>query len=161
MTYNFEGCKFTIGRRAVLTLRTIKEMTMKIIRVAIMFAVIFGLVATAGVSLAGDISDKDKAEIQGAMKEYVKAQTDEGGKLPVVYQGEVLMLELRQSKKYPDGFHPGIVSKGDLFASCADFTDPRTKKNYDIDFLVNKVNDEYIVVQPTVHKVDGIVLFSW
>jgi hypothetical protein len=134
-------------------------MTMKIIRVAIMFAVIFGLVATAGVSLAEDISDK--AEIKGAMKEYVKAHTDDGGKLPVVYQGEVLMLELRQSKKYPDGFHPGIVSKGGLFASCADFTDPRTKKNYDIDFLVSKVGDEYIVVQPIVHKVDGVTLFRF
>jgi hypothetical protein len=113
---------------------------MKIIRVAIMFAVIFGLVVTAGVSLAGDISDKDKAEIQEAMKEYVKAQTDKGDKLPVVYQGKVLMLELSPSKKYPDGFHTGIVSEGHLFVSCADFTDP----------------NKYIVVQPIVHKVDGV-----
>ncbi len=119
-------------------------------------AVMISLFTLAAIVHAGDLTNKDKSEIQQAMKDYVKAQSAGDGQLPVVHDGKVFLLELRTSEKYPDGFHTGIVSEGGLHASCADFTDKKTGKKYDIDFLVNKVKDKYLVVQPIVHKIDGV-----
>jgi len=96
-----------------------------------------------------------KSKVQSAMKSFVIGQTSSKGLMPVIYKGKVLQLKVLETKKYPDGFHAGVQQDGNLYTSCADFIDPKTKKVYDIDFLVNKVGDSYKVVQPIVHSVDG------
>ena len=130
---------------------------MRLFRVTVMLFIITALVVTTGATLvaAGDVSKAEKAEIQDAMKKYVTDHTAESGTLPVVYQGKVLVLTLHTSEKYPDGFHSSVVNEGELFASCADFIDTRTNTKYDIDFLVNQVDGQYLVVQPIVHSIDG------
>lgn len=117
------------------------------------------LVLVAGLALSSlGLSASSSAEnikVQNAMKKYVKMQTSKNGLMPIVYKGKVLQLKVAKSKKYPDGFHAGVQKKGDLHASCADFVDPKTGNKYDIDFLVNKVQGEYSIVQPIVHSVNG------
>ena len=113
---------------------------------------IAGCAATGSGGSAGGT----KQAVQDAMRSYVAQQTAQTGLLPVVYQGKVLQLELVTSEKYPDGFHAGVSTHGNLYTSCADFRDPHTGKNYDIDFLVNRVGGEFHVAQPIVHKVDGV-----
>lgn len=100
-------------------------------------------------------SNVEKKSVQSSMKEYVKRHTGHDGLLPIVYKGKVLKLKLFTSKKYPDGFHSGVQENGNLFASCADFVDPKTQDKYDIDFLVQKNNTTYDVVQPIVHSING------
>ena len=115
------------------------------------------LVVTGCTTTASDTSaDSTKRAVQNAMRSYVTQQTAETGTLPVVYQGKVLQLELVTSEKYPDGFHAGVTTHGNLYTSCADFRDAQTGKNYDVDFLVNQVDGKFHVVQPIVHKVDGL-----
>lgn len=100
-------------------------------------------------------ASSEKIQVQEAMKKYVKNHTGEKGLLPVTYKGKILQLKLATSKKYPDGFHEGVKNEGKLFTSCADFVEPATGNKYDIDFLVNKVGSQYLVVQPIVHSVNG------
>lgn len=97
-----------------------------------------------------------KKHVQQSMKEFVKEQTHSDGTMPVLYKGKVLKLEVRTSKKYPDGFHSGVKNHGDIYTSCADFIDPKTKDKFDIDFLVKKTGERYSVVQPFVHSKNGI-----
>lgn len=95
------------------------------------------------------------SEVQASMKSFVKEQTLKNTKMPIVYQGKILELEVMKSEKYPDGFHAGVKTKGNLYVSCADFVDKKGNK-YDIDFLVKKNGNKYSVVQPIVHSVNGI-----
>ena len=106
---------------------------------------------------AGKQADpEENRSAQAAMKSFVAKQTAGNSLMPVVYQGKILQLKLAPSDKYPDGFHAGVKKEAHLFASCADFVDPISGKKYDIDFLVNKTGDQFNVVQPIVHSVDGV-----
>jgi len=87
------------------------------------------------------------------MKTYVGELTKGGAFMPVMHKGKILKLKVLKSKKYPDGFHSGVKSHGNLFVSCADFTDVKGN-NYDIDFLVSKLDRGYRVVQPIVHSIN-------
>ncbi len=93
--------------------------------------------------------------MQNSMKEYVQALIADDDLMPVLHEGKILKLKLAKSEKYPDGFHAGVSNQGDLFTSCADLVDPKTGDEYDIDFLVSKVDGDYKVVQPFVHSVNG------
>lgn len=97
----------------------------------------------------------EQKEVQKVMKDYVRQQSDDNGLIPILYEGKILMLKVQTSDKYPDGFHSGVQNVGHLFASCTDFSDPKTGDKYDIDFLVNKTGKEYGVVQPVVHSKNG------
>ena len=121
---------------------------MKIL-ISLTFALILGLFAIP--AIAGGAN----SEVQDAMKRYVNSNTSEKGLFPLVYQGKILQLKLATSEKYPDGFHSGVKNEGSLYTSCADFVEPATGKKFDIDFLVNKMEGKYHVVQPIVHSVDG------
>jgi hypothetical protein len=97
-----------------------------------------------------------KKQVQESMKKFVNSQTSEDGIMPVLFEGKVLKLKVKTSEKYADGFHTGVKSHDDLYASCADFVDPETKDKYDIDFIVKKVGESYKVVQPIVHSKNGL-----
>ena len=99
-------------------------------------------------------SKEKKAEVQSVMKTFVDENIADNGILSVMHKGKILQLKVRNSDKYPDGFHSGVKQNGNLFTSCADFTSGGTM--YDIDFLIRKTNNKYIVVQPIVHKINGI-----
>lgn len=108
----------------------------------------------AFVSTYAGASSKINKNVQKAMKSYVKVLTENKSFMPVLYKGKLLKLRVLKSKKYPDGFHSGVKSKGELYVSCADFVDQKGEK-YDIDFLVSKSNAKYTVVQPIVHSING------
>ena len=97
----------------------------------------------------------ENQQVQVAMKDYVNKLIADDGLMPILHEGKILQLQLSTSEKYPDGFHEGVSNHGDLFASCADFIDPKTQDKYDIDFLVSKANTDYVVVQPLVHSKNG------
>jgi hypothetical protein len=105
-------------------------------------------------SINGWASSSGNKDVQKAMKSYVNQMTKNKSFMPVIYKGKVLKLSVAKSKKYPDGFHSGVKNKGELYVSCADFVDEKGNK-YDIDFLVNKTDDKYAVVQPIVHSING------
>ena len=114
----------------------------------VLFLLTFSLNASAG------LFSNNNEDVQKAMKSYVENMIKNSSFMPVVYKGKVLKLNVAKSKKYPDGFHSGVKNKGDLFVSCADFIDQKGNK-YDIDFLVNRSDDKYAVVQPIVHSING------
>ena len=102
------------------------------------------------------IADKgEKASVQKAMKKFVNDTIGEDGLLPIIHEGKILQLALAPSEKYPDAFHAGVKNIGALYTSCADFVNPKTGDTFDIDFLVKKSGDQFIVVQPLVHSVNG------
>lgn len=49
--------------------------------------------------------------------------------------------------------HDGIVKKGALFVSCADFIDEQGKV-YDLDMLVARTSGGYKVVESVVHNIE-------
>ncbi len=100
-------------------------------------------------------SETANTGVQDAMVSYVQTQSAADGLMPILYQGKILRLELAKSKKYPTGFHSGVKSHGNLYASCADFVNPKTQDKYDVDFIVSKTGAKYNVVQPLVHSVNG------
>jgi hypothetical protein len=100
------------------------------------------------------LTSEVKNSVQKSMKNYVDQLIKGNGFLPIIYRGKVLKLKLKLSKKYPDGFHSGVKSKGLLYTSCADFYD-KNGNSYDIDFLVSRNKDTYSVVQPIVHSING------
>ncbi len=112
-----------------------------------------GLVITALI-LSFQVQSSTKEDVQGAMRGYVQDIIKSEGFLPVVHKGKVLKLKVLESKKYPDGFHSGVKSKNNLYVSCADFIDDKGNK-YDVDFLVSKSKNNYQVVQPIVHIING------
>lgn len=116
-------------------------------------AALGAMLALASAAL-GAVVNKDA--IQNAMIRYVDTHTSENGLMPVMYEGKVLQLKVVKSEKYPTGFHAGVKNEGALYTSCADFRDPISGTKYDIDFLVQKVGDAYEVVQPIVHRINGM-----
>ena len=114
--------------------------------------VLFGFTAEADTVKV--TSKEKKAEVQSVMKTFVDENLADNGILSVMHEGKILQLKVRSSDKYPDGFHSGVKQNGNLYTSCAEFTSGKTM--YDIDFLIRKTNNKYIVVQPIVHKVNGI-----
>tara|TARA_B100000315_G_C14480641_1_gene542720 strand:- start:750 stop:1163 length:414 start_codon:yes stop_codon:yes gene_type:complete len=114
--------------------------------------VIFGSTVQAG--LLDLVSKEEKAKVQDAMKTYVAQHAADNGKLAVIHNRKIVQLTIRKSDKYPDGFHSGVKQNGNFYTSCADFS--AGGSNYDVDFLVRKVNNNYVVVQPIVHKINGI-----
>lgn len=103
----------------------------------------------------GGVAPFEKQQVQKAMKAYTQKVMADGKFFPVVYGGKVLNLKLATSPKYPDGFHSGVVKSGNLYASCADFVDPKTGNKFDIDFLAKKVGENFIITQPIIHSVNG------
>lgn len=128
----------------------IKKFLLNIAIVSII--VVFGSTAQAG--LLDIVSKEEKARVQGAMKVYLAQNIADNGILSVMHNRKILQLTVKKSTKYPDGFHSGVKQDGNLYIGCVDFT--AGGKNYDIDFLVRKVKTNYIVVQPIVHKIDGV-----
>ena len=114
--------------------------------------VVFGFTAEA--DTVKITSEKIKNKVQTAMITYVAQNVAGSGIFSVMHEGKVLQLKVRKSDKYPDGFHSGVKQNGNLYTSCADFVSGSTM--YDVDFLVRKANNKYIVVQPIVHKINGI-----
>ncbi len=114
--------------------------------------VVFGFSAEAETVKVA--SEEVKAKVQAPMKAYVAQNVADDGIFSVIHNGKILQLKVKKSDKYPDGFHSGVKQNGNLYTSCADFSSGG--KSYDIDFLVRKTNDKYIVVQPIGHKIDGI-----
>lgn len=100
---------------------------------------------------AASFSNED---VQKTMKNYVNSITAKNNSMPILYKGKLLELKVLKSKKYPDGFHSGVKSKGELYVSCADFIDGKGNQ-YDIDFLVSKSDNKLVVVQPIVHSING------
>ena len=100
------------------------------------------------------VEDKDKSDVQKAMKEYVSTLVTSEGFFPIIHQGKVLKLTVLTSEKYPDGFHAGVKNHGNLYTSCADFKDEQGN-TYDVDFLVSGKDGNFQVVQPLVHSING------
>ncbi len=125
-------------------------------KISLLVLCFLGFVGTSNLALAGkaQVADKtsSKIAVQMAMKNYVTNNSSKEGYLPVLFNGKILQLKLKTSKKYPDGFHAGVKTDNNLATSCADFTD-KAGHFYDIDFLAHKVQSEYKIIQPIVHKV--------
>lgn len=119
-----------------------------------MKTLVFLFLFTLPLNASAGFFDNNDKKAQQAMKSYVTQLTAQDSFLPVVYQGKVLKLKIATSPKYPDGFHNGVQNKGNLYTSCADFVD--TKGNqYDVDFLVNKSEKKFVVIQPIIHSING------
>jgi len=100
-------------------------------------------------------SGASNSEVQNAMVRYVQTQSANDELMPLLYKGKILRLKLAKSEKYPTGFHSGVKNHGNLFASCADFVNPKTGDKFDVDFIVSQVGGKYYVVQPLVHSLNG------
>ncbi len=94
-------------------------------------------------SIKGQVRDS----IQNAMEQHI-LHNQIGGKYALydAIKGKVLKLDLAE-------LHTGIVSKGDYYVSCADFTDANGNE-YDIDFMVAMSDKKLSVFQALVHKDD-------
>jgi len=95
-------------------------------------------------SIKGEV----RTGVQSAMNDHVKENTL--GEEYIIYDsgdGNVKGLTFKE-------LHSGIVTKGDFYVSCADFTDS-SGNLYDVDFLVAESNGELRVYQALVHKVNG------
>lgn len=122
-------------------------------RISTIFLLIFSVALILPSTSMAEGAENQK--VQEAMKSYVASSLGSDGIFPVIYKGKILKLKVRTSEKYPDGFHAGVKNHGNLFTSCADFFDPVSGNNYDIDFLVKKADENFIVTQPIVHSIDG------
>jgi hypothetical protein len=108
--------------------------------------ILVGSIAYAGddPSIKGDL----RKGIQLSMQNFVNAHTING--TFYIYDpidNKLLNLKLKE-------LHPGIVKKGNFYASCADFTEPGGKI-VDLDFLVIPADHSLRTVQAVVHAVDG------
>lgn len=103
------------------------------------------LVNAAYASDDPSIKGQLRADIQHAMNAHIKANDIKGEY--VLYdalRGKVLRMKL-------DRLHEGIVSKGDFYVSCADFSDA-SGNTYDIDFMVAGDEKGLSVYQAIVHQ---------
>lgn len=103
------------------------------------------LVTAAYASDDPSIKGQLRADIHHAMNTHIEANVIEGEY--VLYdalRGKVLRMNL-------DELHEGIVSKGDFYVSCADFTDS-SGNTYDIDFMVAGDEKDLSVYQAIVHE---------
>lgn len=110
-----------------------------------------GALALSGSASAADdpkIPKADKDQIQEAMSQHIRGLSDSRG-FPVFDHtaGKLVWVKL-------DELHSGVVKKGDVYASCADFVAADGTK-FDIDFLVQKDKSTFEVVSALVHSRDG------
>jgi len=114
----------------------------------ILFLMLVTLAIPAFTADDPSIKGEVRAGVQSAMNDHVKENTL--GEEYIIYDsgdGNVKGLTFKE-------LHSGIVTKGDFYVSCADFTDS-SGNLYDVDFLVAESNGELRVYQALVHKING------
>ena len=89
-----------------------------------------------------NISNADKAAVQGAMKAFVDAK--------IAKDNNVYTIEGKNGTF--DYLHEGVKWTGQIFVSCADVK--VGSDVYDIDYYVVKENDRYIVIKELLHKIN-------
>ena len=139
-----------IANKLIIT----KGWKMKKLIVRVMFGICILMFQNAYGS-ASKTDSKQNAAVQKSMIDDVKIQSKGDGLIPILYEGKILKLKLITSKKYPTGFHSGVKNVGTLYASCADFVNPKNGDKIDVDFIVSKVGKRYHVVQPLIHSING------
>ncbi len=113
-----------------------------LILIPLMLVSLFSLAANDP-SINGEL----RQNIQQAMSNHIKTnKINEKYALYDEKKGKVLKLQLAQ-------LHEGIVSKGDYYVSCADFTDDNGQ-TVDVDFMVSGTGNELSVYQAIIHKDD-------
>ena len=123
----------------------------KLTNIANTLTILSVLILVGSIAYAGDdpsIKGDLRIGIQASMKNFIDAQTIKN--TFYIYDpidNKLLNLKLKE-------LHPGIVKKGNFYASCADFTDP-SDKIVDLDFLVIPTDHSLRTVQAVVHAVDG------
>ena len=90
-----------------------------------------------------------KLRVQEAMTEHINHSSDSNGKYRIFDANNKTVEKLIMTK-----LHAGVVKKGDLYVSCADFTDKDGTK-YDVDFFVASNRGKLKVVEAIVHSKDG------
>jgi len=111
-------------------------------KVAVAVAVAVNVQAADDPSIQG----ATREGIQKAMRNYIQAAQVDGKYL--IYDAVANQL-LRLDYDY---LHEGIVKKGGLYVSCADFKDS-SGTAHDLDLLVARKGDAFEVVDVIVHKV--------
>ena len=95
-------------------------------------------------SIKGELRER----IKGSMMDFIDTRMiDDTFFIYDALEGKLLNLKF-------DKLHDGIIKKGNMYVSCADFFDGNGKK-VDLDFLVMKDGDRLKTVQAVVHSVDG------
>lgn len=104
----------------------------------------------AGTAFAfgGGVAEKDRIQIQEAMRHHVEANLVDG-KYPLydALNGGFKHLRFKL-------LHPDVVEMQGFYVSCLDFV-AEDGTAYDIDFMVAKGDHGFRVVQDIVHAVDG------
>jgi hypothetical protein len=89
-----------------------------------------------------NISNADKAAVQGAMKAFVDAK--------IMKDNNVYKIEDKNGAF--DYLHDEVKWEGQVFVSCADIK--VGSDVYDIDYYVVKEKDKYIVIKELLHKIN-------
>lgn len=114
---------------------------------AFVAAVFLSASAFAGDNLT--IPEAEKNKIKAAMVNYIKGNSTSNG---------IFLIQDEKIKKVRelkfDYVHKGVVKHNDGFLACVDMLEE--KSVLDVDFIVNKVGDEYKVSKVAIHNVDGI-----
>lgn len=85
----------------------------------------------------------EKADVQSTMNAYIQTKlSSEGG-----------TYDIEGVKSQFDYLHEGVDQKGDIYISCADFKSGNDV--YDVDYYVDYVNGQLMVVKEVLHKKNG------
>lgn len=106
-----------------------------------------GFLGTGHAADDASIQGNQRESIQKAIQTHIEQSLDAGRF--VIFDGKAGVLRRLSFDKV----HPGIVRNGGFYASCADFSDGKTR--YDVDFLVTRIGDDYKVMEALIHKVDA------
>jgi hypothetical protein len=124
--------------------RTMKNLQIAVYLLIILFAITAIVYAADDPGIKGELREG----IGSAMNEHIKQNTVDNRY--VIY--DAVAGELKRLKF--DKLHKGIVKKGDLYVSCADFIDTEGNK-YDIDFLVGNTGKGQTTLESVVHSING------
>jgi hypothetical protein len=89
-----------------------------------------------------NISNADKAAVQGAMKAFVDTK--------IAKDNNVYKIEEKNGTF--DYLHDGVKWTGQIYVSCADIK--VGSDVYDIDYYVVKEKDKFIVIKELLHKIN-------
>ncbi|MBI2566580.1 MAG: hypothetical protein HYV63_06070 [Candidatus Schekmanbacteria bacterium] len=98
----------------------------------------------------------DDPSIQGELRQQVRASMEQFVKDRTVNETFLLYdpIEDRLLRLELEKLHDGIVKKGELYVSCADFKD-QSGRALDVDLFVLPAGNGMQTTQAVVHKVDG------
>ena len=105
---------------------------------------------------ASSSSSPSEASIRTTLKDYVAKESKATGTFNIIDPTTGQMLNLKIDK-----IHQRIGRTGDLYYSCADFTDTATGKKYDLDLDVADTKGKLDVVDVKLHKEDGKPRFTY